>query len=1111
MDVKLVLDALAQNAQPLGAALLALFTLSWILRSRVAKRVWTAIEESVFSNWQLGLLGATGIVLSAASGWTTWDGMRNFTGEPLLSGMITFGIQGVMLIVAWLIGESFATGMNTQSQKSESRFVNPAVQSWLGAGVGGLLFIAGLILFMQWSGQADVRQATTEDLAWSRAGDKFLLVGAGLLLVALVALYAASDLIRPYLQGTRVIVRNSMLWVMFLACMATSVFFSFDSLFTSIFPQSERVRAAELRAQNQVAGIIADIEQTIASRQAEGSEVLFQTQAWTDYDSQIEGVAQAAAASQGAIERYMNAKIEERRRAVNEQQERMSSAQSGQAGLANRKISLTEEKGRLATERPEFASDYAAKKSEYDAKLRDVDAKRVEALAEDKGVEGTGKVGRGPVYRERQAELALLQSTVKIAEERLKDSQKRLTGVETRLTAIDRELAIIDGDLAKLKGEADTAEQRIALAEDTVKDDSGPKLDPTRILPAFAQARADFRASPNVEKLSSIHRMCGDIFGAMSGTPETKSLLAGLDCDPKIATDAAGPLFALQAGIKAFEQTCVGGDKLAANKTADDLFGFARKCLVDTALPSKDTELLRTRINSIELARDDKAHRFVVTWNAFQDGNRLAYLALAIAIAIDSLIFMSGLFGANAVRSPLSDVPSMKSRSASQLEATINAALGPHPYETAWLTLNALRPVTNSDGFSAMADLSAMERSSADRVRMVLTAGADIGAVEALSLNPERYRVRSELREYLSSICDKHFKTDANAKDRARLDQLVTAALAPHPREHAEIVLHTLEPIRETEGFTSMVTLSDIVQGYENRVVRRVMNAGSAVKAVAPDVKIDDRYYIRPALYETLLTIRATAPESANYVFDRSRFEGAQNRPVIDGGALRDARPELTRADRAAELPKPAPALPRIMPLTQDEKASLGAYYKNELLSAIGLSADIVEKRLQSNAARGAMLEAWKTLVAHSKKNSLLGSVLREFQNEQDRQLSEVYTNLVNETSGDARKRSLLDAVEDQVREDLAFYMLFPEINLIDYLIDEIERAAQSDDGLQHGEQMLRDQLKYAREGLGQLNLSNPRSWDEIRQRLAAGYQKDMPNFLNKYPGQQNDFSDDDA
>ena len=51
---------------------------------------------------------------------------------------------------------------------------------------------------------------------------------------------------------------------------------------------------------------------------------------------------------------------------------------------------------RSLAQRPELAADYAAKKSDYDAKLKDVDAKRVEALAEDKGVEGTGKEGRGP-------------------------------------------------------------------------------------------------------------------------------------------------------------------------------------------------------------------------------------------------------------------------------------------------------------------------------------------------------------------------------------------------------------------------------------------------------------------------------------------------------------------------------------------------------------------------------------------------------------------------------------------------------------------------------------------------------------------------------------------
>ena len=164
------------------------------------------------------------------------------------------------------------------------------------------------------------------------------------------------------MQVVRVIIRNSMLWLMFLACMATSVFFSFDSFFTAIFPQSERVRAAELRAQNQVSGIVSDIEQAIAAVRPVSREEMFTTEAWKDYEQQLGAITQAATQSQGAIERYVNAQIEERRRAVKEQQERISSAEAGQAGLAGRKTSLTDEKSRLAAQRPELAADYATKK-----------------------------------------------------------------------------------------------------------------------------------------------------------------------------------------------------------------------------------------------------------------------------------------------------------------------------------------------------------------------------------------------------------------------------------------------------------------------------------------------------------------------------------------------------------------------------------------------------------------------------------------------------------------------------------------------------------------------------------------------------------------------------
>ncbi|MGL4395183.1 MAG: hypothetical protein ACRCS9_01460, partial [Hyphomicrobium sp.] len=426
MDVKALIDGMAVNAQPIGVVVLLISLMALLVRTRLAKRLWAGLEDTMFSNWQLALLGATGLVLSAASGWTTWDGMRNFTGEPLLSGMITFGIQGVMLIVAWLIGESFATGMNTRSQTGKSGLVSPQVQTWLGAGIGVLLFVAGLALVMQWTGQADIRQASTEDLSWARTGDKLLIFAFGLLLVAMFVLYAASDIVKPYLQGARVMLRNSVLWVMFLACMATSVFFSFDSLFSAIFPQDERVRAAELRAQNQVGGIVTDISEAIAVRQGEEAERLLAHEAWRAHDGKLNALATAAAESEGAIERYINDQIEERRRGVKEQQERMSSAQAGQAGLAAKKISLTEEKSRLAAQRPELVAEYTDKRSIVDDAQKAVDAKRVEALAEQKGVEGTGKEGRGPVYRQLLGELNKMQETAKIADERLKDAQKRL-------------------------------------------------------------------------------------------------------------------------------------------------------------------------------------------------------------------------------------------------------------------------------------------------------------------------------------------------------------------------------------------------------------------------------------------------------------------------------------------------------------------------------------------------------------------------------------------------------------------------------------------------------------------------------------------------------------
>jgi hypothetical protein len=165
------------------------------------------------------------------------------------------------------------------------------------------------------------------------------------------------------------------------------------------------------------------------------------------------------------------------------------------------------------------------------------------------------------------------------------------------------------------------------------------------------------------------------------------------------------------------------------------------------------------RIASIDLNRDDKAHRFVVTWNAFLDGNRLAYLALAIAVAIDSLVFMSGLFGANALRSPLTEIEDRGEMTADQLEATIDATLSetPHPRQTLSSLMAGLHPVHATDGFTSEIILDPQDP-LVDEMRKVLVAGAIIGAVRRAGHDRTRYFVHSGLARYLATAQKKSWK-----------------------------------------------------------------------------------------------------------------------------------------------------------------------------------------------------------------------------------------------------------------------------------------------------------------------------------------------------------------
>ncbi len=928
-------------------------------RDGVLKRAVDGLILAFATNWQLTLLASTALVLSLASGWTTWDGMRNFTGEPTLSLMITFGIQGVMLIIAWLIGESFASGMNQRNTVERAR----STGQWLAGMIVGWICAAALLtLIANAFGAFDERAASSTESVWSTFADRALYVAAGLLIIATLVLNKSSDIAQPYVQSSRILAKNAVLWVMFLLCAATSVFFSFDSLFTSIFPQSERQRAAYIRAVNQVAGVVADIGATTQRRQAEEADRLFQSEGWKGYERNLIELSKASQGAEKLIEDYFVQQMEQRRRAIAEQQERIATSQGGQAGLGAKKIGQMDELSRLKAERPALASELAEKKSELEARARGLDGKRVEAMAEERGAEGTLKVGRGPQYRERVTELARLNDAYKIQEERVRDAQKRLTVVDTRVAQIERELAIIDGDMGRLKGEAQTAESRIQASEQSTTGESSARVDPARVRAAFESARGEFRQNPTVERLAALSAQCTQLYSALSTTPATKERVRSIDCDPKPAAEMAGRVFALNSGLDAFARNCAGGDKLPEAGGTDALLSFGRHCLQDSGLPSKDTSAMAAKFSGIDLNRDDKAHRFVVTWNAFQDGNRLAYLALAIAIAIDSLVFMSGLFGANAVRSPLTDLEGRTNLTADQLEGAIDATLKttPDPKATLSALLRAMHPVHDVEGFTSAIVLDPRDP-HIDDMRSVLVAGSTIGAVRRSgdTDHQRQYLVSTGLARYFAVAQRKPWPVRQQEAQLKDLVNVIGVALLPNTQAAAEHVLSELVPVTHQPGFAAGVDLDGLKEARHRPLISSVIGAGSTVSGAILRQKDDGWYFVSSDVYKTLLMMRAGA--IAAFHPGAIAIRQRPDAPALSRGpVLAQIAPPLREVPNASEAITPESALAQAIRSDLIELGGLHQWSAGDLKVARNLGDEsepaTAIKRLAGRAPRLAKL-----------------------------------------------------------------------------------------------------------------------------------------------------------
>jgi hypothetical protein len=479
-------------------------------------------------------------------------------------------------------------------------------------------------------------------------------------------------------------------------------------------------------------------------------------------------------------------------------------------------------------------------------------------------------------------------------------------------------------------------------------------------------------------------------------------------------------------------------------------------------------------LSAIDLNRDDKAHRFVVTWNAFHDGNRLAYLALAIAIAIDSLIFMSGLFGANAVRSPLSDVPGLRARTAQQLEAVVQNALLPDKFENAQLVLEAMHPITPRNGFTMEILIPEDELPSKRRILKVLNAGASIGAVHRDDNRPGRYLVRAELFEFLSILSKEEFEADPRHVDLVELEKIVRVALVPNVAEAVEAVLHHMHPINEKDGFISEIFLNE-VEPRSARPIRNVLNAGATLHMVERDATEPGRYRVHADLFKTLARIRERVLESGGSALPQLRAP-FDTQDVAFGGDL-TAREHFI----AGALGSDRLLASQVHVRTEPAASEVRSQVLGELLTAIDISPETF-RRVETPLVALAAMNVGNLLKRQAQQHGALSERVRLADGVMRGKLEQAYRQIFNRRPHDAVRISVLDAALSDIVQRLPALSLAPETGFIKELIRELHGTAGADEDLPPSDAKLLELLRRLQDDLTAMNWSDASAWNGVRQ-----------------------------
>jgi hypothetical protein len=558
---------------------------------RMLRHLRNRLATGLLTRPSSAFIPAAILALSLASAERTYTGMRNFTGNEhsinaiAVSILITFGVQALMLVLAWRLGDAYAS--------HSSRGSSATTRSWPSS-----------VWFGFWK-----------------------------------------------LVTCNFVVANLLLILSFGVCAAICMFFSFDAFFQVINSDAQRKIVAGNEALEVVRAIDVDLTKALQKAVDETGMELVSGTFWDNYASRVRAVKSAADDPDVA-------QAQERR-----ETERRQQANARTAGLQaklDQATALREQKAAAAAKlkRELDDADKAQKQVEADAKalsdkIKAEERELEEILSllrkEDANGNGERKHGRGPVYRDYQRQAEILKEDLLRLKNEAKQFDPQLQAAKNKRDAKDTEYQASSLALKQATSAAEALQKERSLQD--VSEAAPVATAAANAAKGLEGLLVGMQNEPSSEHWKSLTTGCGTVLELLGKSPDTRDRAASLDCStPGNMAELAANLSALETRRRDFKAKCSAIDTEAA---FGNLIEHGKQCLQTAQLKGAEVTALRERLNRVSEEQDESAHTFTRTIFAFQRGDKLAYLSALLALGLDGLILLCGLWGARTRVSPL--------------------------------------------------------------------------------------------------------------------------------------------------------------------------------------------------------------------------------------------------------------------------------------------------------------------------------------------------------------------------------------------------------------------------------------------------------------------------